>query len=106
MATRLLARRPTSLIHGKGKRFFLLRPARGPTQVALRWVPGAVSPGVKRQDREADHSPPSSSEIKNGGTTPSPPVRLNDVRNYLSLGITYLLPIVLFWKADHGGCTG
>jgi hypothetical protein len=25
---------------------------------------GAVSPGVKRQGREADHSPPSSAEVK------------------------------------------
>jgi hypothetical protein len=37
------------------------RPALGPTQ----WVPEAVSPVVKRQWREADHSPPSSAEVKN-----------------------------------------
>jgi hypothetical protein len=27
--------------------------------------------GVKRQGREADHSPPSSAEVKNGGALPS-----------------------------------
>jgi hypothetical protein len=27
---------------------------------------GALSPGVKWQEREADHSPPSSAEVKNG----------------------------------------
>jgi hypothetical protein len=30
----------------------------------------AVSPGVKRQGREADHSPPSNAEVKNGGAIP------------------------------------
>jgi hypothetical protein len=28
------------------------------------WVSGALSLGVKRPGREADHSPPSSSEVK------------------------------------------
>jgi hypothetical protein len=28
---------------------------------------GAVSAGVKQQGREADHSPPSSAEVMNGG---------------------------------------
>jgi hypothetical protein len=32
-----------------------------------QWVQGAVSPVVKRQGREADHSAPSSAEIKIGG---------------------------------------
>jgi hypothetical protein len=32
-----------------------------------QWVHGAVSPVVKRQGREADHSAPSSAEINNGG---------------------------------------
>jgi hypothetical protein len=29
----------------------------------MQWVPGALSPGVKRQGSEADHSPPSSAEV-------------------------------------------
>jgi hypothetical protein len=42
----------------------------GPTQPPIQWVPGAVFLGVKRPDREADHSPPSSAEVKNGGAIP------------------------------------
>jgi hypothetical protein len=36
------------------------RPALGPTQPPIQWVPGALSPSVKRPGREADHSPPAS----------------------------------------------
>jgi hypothetical protein len=38
--------------------------ALGPTQPPIQWVPGALSLGVKRPGREADHSPPSSAEVK------------------------------------------
>jgi hypothetical protein len=38
--------------------------ALGPTQSPIKWVPGALSLGVKRPGREADHSPPSSAEVK------------------------------------------
>jgi hypothetical protein len=34
------------------------------TQPPVQWVPGALSPGVKRPGREADHSPPTSAEVK------------------------------------------
>jgi hypothetical protein len=44
--------------------FVLSRPALGPTQPPTQWVPGSISPGVKRQRREANHSPPISAEIK------------------------------------------
>jgi hypothetical protein len=40
------------------------RPALGPTQPRIQWVPGAPSLGVKLPGREADHSPPSSDEVK------------------------------------------
>jgi hypothetical protein len=33
------------------------RTALGPTQPPIQWVPGALSLGVKRPGREADHSP-------------------------------------------------
>jgi hypothetical protein len=36
----------------------------GPTQPPIQWVLGAFSPGVKRQGREADHSPPTGAEVK------------------------------------------
>jgi hypothetical protein len=34
---------------------------------------GTVSPGVKRLGSEADHSPPSSAEVQNGGYTSTAP---------------------------------
>jgi hypothetical protein len=40
------------------------RKALAPPQPPIQWVPGAVSIGVKRLRREADHSPPSSAEVK------------------------------------------
>jgi hypothetical protein len=41
------------------------RPALGPTQPPVQWVPGILSPGVKaRPGRDADHSP-SSAEVEN-----------------------------------------
>jgi hypothetical protein len=41
------------------------RPALGPTQPPIQCVPGALSLEVKRPGREAYHSPPSRSEVKN-----------------------------------------
>jgi hypothetical protein len=41
------------------------RPALGPTQPPIQWVPRALSLGIKRPKREADHSPPSSAEVRN-----------------------------------------
>jgi hypothetical protein len=41
------------------------RPALGPTQPPIRWVPA-----VKRPGHETNHSPPSSAEVKNGGAIP------------------------------------
>jgi hypothetical protein len=52
---------------GRGKNFLfsmLSRPALGPTQSSIQWVPGALSPGVKPQGCEADHSPPASAGVK------------------------------------------
>jgi hypothetical protein len=42
----------------------LSRLAVGPTQPPIQLVPGALSPGVKRQGREAGDSPPASAEVK------------------------------------------
>jgi hypothetical protein len=45
-------------------RIFLLasasRPALGPTQPPVQWIPRVISPG-----RDADHSPPSSADVEN-----------------------------------------
>jgi hypothetical protein len=44
----------------QGEKIFLFSmessPALGPTQSPIQWVPAALSQGVKRQGREADHS--------------------------------------------------
>jgi hypothetical protein len=41
---------------------------------------GGSFPGVKRPGREADHSPPSSAEVKNEWSyTSTPPIRLHGV---------------------------
>jgi hypothetical protein len=53
-----------------GQRIFPLtsvsRPALGPTQLPVQWVPVVLSQGVKaRPGRDADHSPPSSAEVVN-----------------------------------------
>jgi hypothetical protein len=45
----------------------------GSTQPYIQWVPGALSLGVKRPGREADHSPPSSAESKNEWSYTSTP---------------------------------
>jgi hypothetical protein len=48
-----------------------------PTQTPMKWAPEALFPGVKLQGLPADHSPPSSAEIKNGGAiTPLPHMSL------------------------------
>jgi hypothetical protein len=52
------------------------RTALGPTQPPIQWVPGALSLEVKRQGREADHSPPSSAEVNEWSYTSTPPIRL------------------------------
>jgi hypothetical protein len=56
------------------------RPALGPTQPPIHWVPGSLSLGVKRPDREADNSHPSSAEVKNAWSYASSlPTRLRGV---------------------------
>jgi hypothetical protein len=52
----------------------------GPTQPPVQWVPGVLSPGVKEwQGRDADHSPPSSAEVKNEELYLLSPKRLHGV---------------------------
>jgi hypothetical protein len=64
-------------IPGRNKIFLFFiasRQALGPTQPPVQWAPG-----VKRVGSEADHSPPSSAEEKNGGSILPSPIRLLDV---------------------------
>jgi hypothetical protein len=55
-------------IPGKGKRFSLfqsIQAGMGPTQPHIHCTAGAVSSGVKRSERETDHSPPSVADVRN-----------------------------------------
>jgi hypothetical protein len=65
MTTRL---RPRSrgLITNRDKKFFSFQTGSGPTQPRIQYVEGSVYLGVKQQEREAGHSPPSSAEVKSG----------------------------------------
>jgi hypothetical protein len=49
------------------------KPALRLTHPPLQWVREVNFSGVKQQGREADHSPPSSTEVKNGGGIPPLP---------------------------------
>jgi hypothetical protein len=62
------------------------RPALGPTQPPIQCVPGTLPPGVKRPGLEADHSPPSIDDVKNGRATALRPHGI--VLNLLSPGTT------------------
>jgi hypothetical protein len=58
--------RSSSLGRGKIVLFFKSHsPVPGPTLPPIQRVPGALSPRVKRPGLEADHSPPTSVEVKN-----------------------------------------
>jgi hypothetical protein len=63
-------------ILGRGREFSSSPPRPdGSTEPSMQWVSGILSRGagrVKRPGREADHSPPSSAEVKNacGGIPP------------------------------------
>jgi hypothetical protein len=66
---------------------------------------GGSFPGLKRQWREADHSPPASAEIKKMWIcTSSPPLRLHGAMlSWLSIGTTLPLlnvskHIMRFWR--------
>jgi hypothetical protein len=76
IATRLRAGQP-GFNSQQGQEIFLFsvvsRPTLGPIQPPIQWVPGVLSLGVKWQGCEADHSPPCSVEVKNGGAMPPLP---------------------------------
>jgi hypothetical protein len=56
------------------------KPALGPTQPPIQWVPGVLFIGTKRPGREADHSPPSNADVKNAWSyTSTPPIHFHGV---------------------------
>jgi hypothetical protein len=66
----------------------MARLALRPTQTPIKWVLGAISPGVKQQGHEANHSTSPTAEVKNDGAIPPlPPYGFMEL-NYFSLGKT------------------
>jgi hypothetical protein len=85
------------------------RTALGPTQSPNQLVKGALSLGVNRSEREADHSPPSSAEIKECVElylqSPNTPswccAQLNHRDNFTLLYLTFILIKTYFWAHVH-----
>jgi hypothetical protein len=66
------------------------RPALKPTQPPIQWVPAALSLEAKRPGREADHSLPSSAELKNSWSyTSTLPIHVHGVVFSYSTGTTF-----------------
>jgi hypothetical protein len=79
------------------------RTALGPTQPPLRWAAGALSLGVKRSEREADHSPPSIAEVKNAWSyTSTPQYAFMAWCSIKAQGQLYLLLHLMFWDSVIG----
>jgi hypothetical protein len=67
-ATGLRAGRPgfdSRQLQGTFLSSIVFKLALGTTQPPDQWIMGALSAGLKRQGREANHSPPSNAEVKN-----------------------------------------
>jgi hypothetical protein len=67
---------------GQGIFFFttVSRPALGPAEPPIQWIPGALFLGVKQPECEVDHSPPSSGKVTNVWSyTSTPPTSLHGV---------------------------
>jgi hypothetical protein len=100
----LRAGRPRGRISSSGRvKNFLFslssRPALGSAEPPIKWVPGALSPGIERPggEFEAHHSSPTSAEVEKMWIYISPPpIRLHGVV-LNSLSTRTRLPL---WTAD------
>jgi hypothetical protein len=78
--------------------------ALGLTQPPIQWVPGALSLEVKWPVCEADHSPPSSAEVKNEWRyTSTSPIHLNhrDNFNFYLLHYVYFIALIIRNKVSN-----
>jgi hypothetical protein len=105
IVTRLRTERP-GFNSQQGKKFFLLttasRPTLGPTQPLIQWVQCAVSLRLKRPGREADHSPPSSAEVKDAWSYTSTPWYLVKSRDFtFSFILKRMLMLSLILKCNE-----
>jgi hypothetical protein len=84
--------------------FYVPFLAVGPIQPPIQWMSGIISPGVKRPGPEADHSPPSRPEVKNGESIP-PSLRIffhGIMLNQLSAGTTLPYLTTLIQEFEDG----
>jgi hypothetical protein len=71
------------------------RPGLGPTKPPIQCVPGVLSRGVTRPGRDADHSPPSSVQVKNGWSyTSTPQYAFMAWCSIKTQGLTLTLPCI------------
>jgi hypothetical protein len=66
-----------SSVPDKGKRFSVFhsfQTGSGAHQASFKMGTGALSPELKRPERETDHSPPSTAEVKYRGAIPPLPI--------------------------------
>jgi hypothetical protein len=73
------------------------RPALGPTQLPIQRVPGALSLGLKRPGREANHSPPSAKVKHACSYTSTLPIRLHGLVLTGSTETTLPLPFLVLY---------
>jgi len=67
------------------------RPTLGPTEPPSQRVSGSLSPGLRRAEREAEDSPPCSTEVKNTWRyTSTPPIRPDMVKHRDNFTFTYV----------------
>jgi hypothetical protein len=98
IVTRLRAGR-AGIDSRQGLGIFLLatasRLALKPTQPPIQCEPETLSTEVKRPGREADHSPPSSTEVKNvWSNTSTPAIRLHGVVRSQAQGQQYFFYLI------------
>jgi hypothetical protein len=77
-------------------------PALGLTQPPIQWVPGALSLGVERLGREADHSPQSRAEVKNSWSYTCIPQYVFKVRFLVKHRQIYFPLLYIFMRQING----
>lgn len=86
----------------RGKVFLFsttFRLALGTTPLLVQWGMGVSAPGVKWLGSEAEHSPPSSVEVKNGCSyTTTPHMRLHGTL------LNFNLPYILYFPTSNISC--
>jgi hypothetical protein len=83
----------------KGLFLFIIAstPAVEPTEPPIQWIPEALSVGVKRTGREADHSPPFSAEDNHAWSYAFTPPHIFTAWYQVKHGDNFTLTFHLYW---------